>query len=145
MHILFSYICSWHLCPPLLLCSSLLSSQHIFISCPFSYSPAFSASFHISFPILSFILFLTFSVTPSFLLSPIQIQTFTSVLFSLLHFSPSGSSSQFFLLFSLFHLTSAFHSFLTPLIISPPLVLLLLHRFPPVLSLSHVFPLLARP
>lgn len=128
MQILFSYIYFWHLCSPLLICSSLLTDKRIFISCPSSNSPAFIFHFFSSlFSLLSPSLIPFFS-TP-------QIQTSTCPLLS--YFSTPHHTS----FSSLLLLTSAFHFFLTLLIISPPLVLqpLLLHRCICVLASSLTY------
>lgn len=131
---------------------------HILLAPLLSFTPLyFSTHFHLLFLFL-FICFLYnfshFLFSPSFFFSlSLSILPFFSLPHSSnpdFHFHPILTnfpllSSWLLVTFFSSLLLLTFHSFLTPLIISPPLVLLLLHRFPPVLSLSHVFPLLARP
>lgn len=125
MHILLAYIRSWHLCSPFRLCFHSFSSQHIFTSLP-----AFFPSVGISFPVLHFILFLTSSFAPPFLVSPSLPKSSSPLLSPVFPMSsPFGSHISCPLLI-LHH-----HSFITsPLIISPPLALLpvLPHKFTPV-------------
>lgn len=124
---LISYIYFWHLCFPLLICSSLLTDKCIFISCPSSNSPVYISFLSSLFSLLS-------PSLNSFFSTP-QIQTSTCPILS--YFSTSHHTFFSFLLL----LTSAFHFFLTLLIISPLLVLqpLLLHRCICVLASSLTY------
>lgn len=77
---LISYIYFWHLCFPLLICSSLLTDKCIFISCPSSNSPVYISFFFIS-------IFFAFSLTQFFLLHSSNPDFHLSYSLLFLHFS----------------------------------------------------------